>query len=377
MVRLVEELQVTQVLEAVTETRLDPRMVDLMARRETNPLMALLCIGDADRRLLPATSIARKVFLGVDGPRLLQRLLKASKTRVSAVLSWLEVAATHLEIDEAVEFALTASDAVLLQEVLCAIDGPGAVVQSGLRRALNSGPLRQALGIGVLNCLLKIGLPPENANTIIAAQGIYPLRRNWIFAENHAVSDLVKCALHLFDSPHEILALDTLVREITAKAPALLPDPRQISRMSCASDLMRVVRERITRYREPVPVPPIDHPSLSLISSVSALREAGMRFDNCLKKNPTEALDLILGRVVFAIYTSAEPWHEPLLMRVTLQESDKQAVIEEIKAKDNEDPDGDTLSKMMQDLNENTPLTWKLGIGWAKGELGLGGYLWG
>ena len=64
-----------------------------------------------------------------------------------------------------------------------------------------------------------------------------------------------------------------------------------------------------------------------------------------------------MGRVVFAIYTSAEPWHEPLLMRVTLQESDAKAVIEEIKAKNNEDPDGDTLSKMMQDLNENTSLT--------------------
>lgn len=44
-------------------------------------------------------------------------------------------------------------------------------------------------------------------------------------------------------------------------------------------------------------------------------------------------------------------------MRVTLQESDAKAVIEEIKAKNNEDPDGDTLSKMMQDLNENTSLT--------------------
>lgn len=356
-------------------------MAEFMARREVNPLLCQLCTGDPDRRILPSNSIARQVFLSKDGARLLQALIKASKPRVAAVLAWLEVAAKHLSTEEAIEFALAAADVTLLHEVLIAIDGPDVILQPALRRTLNTGRLRQAVGISVVNRLLHLGVSTEIVNLVLHRREPQAVRTNLAFAETYALTDLAKSAAHLCDSTLEVVALDHLARDIMAKAPNLLPDRGRVLQMKSRSQLVRALRHRLLRHREPVVVPPIDHERLTFIGSVSALRAAGgdnanFGFENCLRNAPAAALNLVTGEATYAIYESASSLGGRMIMRITLKDHGSLALIEEIKARGNEDVDGQALAEMLRDLNANTPITWKLGLTCTQNELGFAGYLW-
>jgi hypothetical protein len=335
---------------------------------EVNPLLHFLGLGQQGGRVLPLNSQIKRVVFSLDGGMLLQSLAGASRTRVYASLALLECAAVGTPIGDIISFLTNATDNQILEKVLEKVEGPGTAVSPGLKAAMKNSESLSAHAIGILNRLLGKGCNLEGALDAASPKRHLLVRGMLGFAEIHNVHALAKLVAHLCTSQREILALDSLFRRLEQRAPAALPQNSALLKIASFSELSKLLKNRIMRYRGAIPVPPISHPRLQWINSIPRLNAVGKSFRNCLKGNITYPASLLLGRTFIAVYTSETSFgsitsSSQYVLHVTKLWEDEAIVFAVLDAKGvaNEEMCASKLADALQDLSINTDHMWRLG----------------
>jgi len=345
---------------------------------ELNPLLQFLGNMPEGHHGLPVNSAIKRIVLSPNSGQFLHALARASRTRVVASLAFLECASSEMETGEIIEFLISASDNLILEQMLAKVEGPGTAIAPGLKAALRTSQLLRAHAIGILNRLLLRGCNRKAALCAASRKRHLRVRMNLQFAETHELHPLTRQVAYLCENEREIIALDKIMNSLANRAPGVLLDEIPLCRLEDLCGLTGLLKQRILKYRREVAVPDVSHPRLEWLRSVPAIRAAGKTLANCLRSSAAYPTSLLLGRSFVAIYTPETradlllPDRQIVLNITPTWESGEMVMsVSEARGRENKEISGRKMFEVLNDLSAFTGHKWNIDFRIAMDDLNL------